>query len=275
MKDIGIIGIGRVGGLLAYNLLSKGYNVKANDVVESYARGQVLDLKHAFAFSNVSVEFAKIEEMLDSKVIVITAGFPRVPNETRANLMSRNRTVIQSILEKLSGYGGTIITVTNPVDAINTLAAEKFGREKAFGFGNTLDTARLVSITGGALDFVIGEHGENFVPILSNKNTDRDNIVEKVRSENQFVVENKKGTEYAPAYHLAELASAIAEGGEFTTYVSVLCNGEFGVDGISIGVPVRIRAGKLHSISECHLDDWERNRFVMGVESIKKAVMQK
>ncbi len=270
MKSVGIIGIGRVGGLVAYNLLAKGYNVKAYDVVENYAQGQIMDLKHAFAFADVTVDFTKVEEMRDCSLIIITAGFPRTTSETRADLFGRNRKIIEEIMAKLGDYDGPVITITNPVDAINTIVAKKFGREKSFGFGNTIDSARLIKVTGGASDFVMGEHGENFVPILSNKNYDRDEIVNRVKADNLFVIENKKGTEYGPAYHIAELAEAILSGRDFNTFVSVVCEGEFGAEGISMGVPIRIKNGKLDKILECHLDEWEKKRFQESVESTKK-----
>lgn len=270
MKTVGIIGIGKVGGLVAYNLLTKGYSVKAYDIMEDYAKGQIMDLKHAFAFVDVEVEFADVGHMRDCDLIIITAGFPRAVQETRADLFGRNKVIIEDILAKLGDYDGLIITVTNPVDAINTLVARAKGREKCFGFGNMLDSARLVCITRGASDFIIGEHGENFVPVISNKNMDRDELVRKVKADNLLVIGGKKGTEYGPAYHIAELADALLSGKEFNTYVSVLCEGEFGVSGISIGVPARIKNGKLDRVMEMHLDQWEEKRFREGVEAVRK-----
>ena|GEM_PF-5620737 len=270
MKSVGIIGIGRVGGLVSYNLLEKGYNIRAYDVIENYAKGQIMDLKHAFAFKDAGVEFTNIEEMNDCSLIIITAGFPRSPNETRADLFEKNKKVIEDILNKLDEYKGPIITITNPADAINTIVAREKGRETSFGFGSTLDSARLVNITKNASDFIIGEHGENFVPVLSNKNVDREEIAKRVKEDNLFVIENKKGTEYAPAYHITELADQLLSNGEFSTYASVMCDGEYGIRDLSIGVPVRIKNGRLEKIVEIALDDWENERFKKGIETIRK-----
>ncbi len=268
--SIGIIGFGRIGAMSAFELLGKGHNIKCYDVIEQTCRAHMLDLRHAYP--NMSIEFCKVEEMIDCSAIIMTAGVPRKPNQTRADLFRINKKIALSIIEKLNGFEGSFITVTNPADAINTVVSQTFDDKRCFGFGSLIDSARLRVITKNMSDFVIGEHGELFVPIVSDKHADRDAIVKQIKRDNLYLIENKKGTEFGPVKHIANLANDICKNSEFETIASVYCNGEYGIEGISIGVPIQISHGKLKSINEINLDDWEESRFKEGVDSIRRTI---
>ena len=159
MHKIGIVGLGKVGGLLAFQLLEKKYEVYVNDINEEYLKAQILDLEDAF---NKKVEIKKIEDMKECELIVICAGVQRKENQTREDLFEINKKIIESVLEKISGYKGKIITITNPVDRINEIVALKFGKEKCFGFGGELDKNRIRNESGKEIE-IEGLHGERLI----------------------------------------------------------------------------------------------------------------
>ena len=179
-----------------------------NDVNEEYLKAQILDLEDAF---NKKVEIKKIEEMKECELIVICAGIQRKENQTREDLFDINKGIIESILEKLSGYKGKIITITNPVDKINEIVALKFGKEKCFGFGGELDKSRIRNESGKEIE-IEGIHGEKL--ILS----EQQEVMEKVKERNNYIIKNKGYTEYGPARKLFEFAELIV--GKKTGYIT-------------------------------------------------------
>jgi len=201
MHKIGIVGLGKVGGLLAFQLLEKKYEVYVNDINEEYLKAQILDLEDAF---NKKVEIKKIEDMKECELIVICAGVQRKENQTREDLFEINKKIIESVLEKISGYKGKIITITNPVDRINEIVALKFGKENCFGFGGELDKSRIFNESGKEIE-IEGIHGEKL--ILS----EQQEIMENVRERNNYIIKNKGYTEYGPAKKIFEFVELIVE----------------------------------------------------------------
>lgn len=181
MGKIGIIGLGKVGGVLAFQLLEKNYDISVYDINEEYLKAQILDLEDAF---NKKIEIKQIKEMKECELIVICAGVPRKENQTREDLFEINKKIIESILNELEGYEGKIITITNPVDKINEIVARKFGKENSFGFGGELDKSRVMNEAGKEIE-VRGIHGEKL--ILS----EQQEIMGKVKERNNFIIKNK------------------------------------------------------------------------------------
>lgn len=233
MGKIGIIGLGKVGGVLAFQLLEKNYDISVYDVKEDYLRAQILDLEDAF---NKKIEIKQIKEMKECELIVICAGVPRKENQTREDLFEINKKIIESILNELEGYKGKIITITNPVDKINEIVAEKFGKEKSFGFGGELDKSRVFNETGKEIE-VRGIHGEKL--ILS----EQQEIMEKVNERNNFIIKNKGYTEYGPAKKLCELIEILMEKKDGKYTCSIIQE-----NGKSMQVPVEFEKGKIKKL---------------------------
>lgn len=233
MHKIGIIGLGKVGGLLAFQLLDKNYEVSVYDINEEYLKAQILDLEDAF---NKKIKIKQINEMKECDIIVICAGVPRKENQTREDLFDINKKIIESILEKMEGYEGNVVTITNPVDKINEIVARKFGWEKSFGFGGELDKSRVMNEAGKEIE-VRGIHGENL--ILS----EQQEIMEKVKERNNFIIKNKGYTEYGPAKKLCELIEILTEkkNGKYTCSIMQ-------ENGKSIQIPVEFENGKIKKL---------------------------
>lgn len=266
---VGIIGFGRIGVLCAFDLMNKGYDIKCYDVAEQPSRANILDLKHAYPEKRI--EFCEISRMNDCDAIVMTAGLPRKANQTRADLFKANKKIAASIANQLSEFDGSFVTITNPVDAINTVVSQILGSDRCFGFGSMIDSARLKVVTGNANDYVIGEHGENFVPIIEDKSADRNKIVEKVKHDNLYLIKNKGSTEFGPARHITTLVDNLCKRIKFNTIVSVMCS-EYSTENISIGVPVSINNARVESVRKIALDDWEEQRFSKGIESVRRII---
>ena len=128
MGKIGIIGFGRIGSAVAYTLMGMGHSILAYDVREEYARASMSDLGHAFP-NGPRVDFTLPSDMGLCSVICITAGRPRTPEQSRAELFGLNLGIVNEIIGSLGDFEGTIVNVTNPVDAINAVVARRMGRE--------------------------------------------------------------------------------------------------------------------------------------------------
>ena len=233
MHKIGIIGLGKVGGLLAFQLLEKNYQISVYDIKEEYLKAQILDLEDGF---NKKIQIKQINEMKDNEIIVICAGIQRKENQSREDLFEINKKIIEPILEQLEGYEGKIITITNPVDKINEIVAKKYGREKSFGCGGELDKSRVMNEAGKEIE-VKGIHGEKL--ILS----EQQEIMEKVKERNNFIIKNKGYTEYGPAKKLCELIEILVgeKNGKYTC--SILQE-----DGKSIQIPIEFEKGKIKKL---------------------------
>jgi len=160
---------------------------------------------------------------------------------------------------------------TNPMDPNNYLLSARTGipRERCIGFGGQLDSARFAlalrsrGITG--FSFVLGEHGEHQVPIFSTHSRQipipqREEILNELRGASMDVIKGKGGTVFGPALHIAHLARMVlSDARELVTCSSVL-EGEYGISGCSLGVPVRIGKEGILAIEEWHLDSWEQEK---------------
>ncbi len=233
MYKIGIIGLGKVGGLLAFQLLEKKYEISVYDIKKEYLKAQILDLEDAF---NKKIQINEINEMKSNDIIVICAGVQRKENQTREDLFKVNQKIIESILNELKGYEGKIITITNPVDKINEIVANKFGKEKCYGFGGELDKSRVMNEAGKEIE-VRGIHGENL--ILS----EQQEVMEIVKKRNNFIIKNKGYTEYGPAKKLFEFIEILTgeKNGKYTCSVMQ-------ENGKSIQIPIEFEKGKIKKL---------------------------
>ena len=185
------------------------------------------------------------------------------------------------------GFPGVLITVTNPMDVNNYYLCTKTGipRERCIGFGGQLDSARfglaLREHNIAGLPSVLGEHGEHQVPVFSRLDAPvaepvREEILHGLRGASMEVIKGKGGTVFGPALHLARLARMVLADTREPAICSAVLDGEYGLRGCSLGVPVRIGKAGIREIEEWKLDPWEAAKmdeagaFVTGL--CKKAV---
>jgi malate dehydrogenase len=271
MARLAIIGVGRIGGEVAYLAPALGI---ADDLVlwdsaPDLLRAQVLDIRHTGLDMTISTE---INDIGDADVCIFSAGLPRNPSvKTRADLLGANLPATREAAALLAGFPGILITVTNPMDVNNYYLCVKAGipRERCIGFGGQLDSARFGialrdrNISG--FPFVLGEHGEHQVPVFSRLGKEvgvqqRDEILSELRGASMEVIRGKGGTVFGPALHLAHLLRMILMDTRELAVCSTLLEGEYGISSCSLGVPVIIGNEGIRRIEEWPLDAWEQER---------------
>lgn len=290
---LGIVGTGRLGSQIAYTVIERGLatSIALVDVNPELAEGQAMDLSHAAYDKEVSVHSGGFPALSGADIAVVTAGKPRLPGQTRLDLINSNLPIARDIAERIAEYAPNcrIITLTNPMDVMNYAmhVYTGFGRERVIGSGGVLDSARLRAIIAQQRGtraseveaFVLGEHGENQTPVLSKVHVSRKPLTygegrEKLREELRLVaakvIEKKKGTEFAPASATADMIQAIALDEKRMLPCSAVLDGEYGLKGLSIGVPCILGKQGIEKIEEWLLDDWERNVFMAGAYELQK-----
>ena len=269
MARLAVVGVGRIGGEVAYLSASLGIvdELVLYDSAPDLLRAQVLDLEHTGLQIPISTDTSEIR---DADICIFSAGLPRDPSvKTRADLLDTNLSATKDGISLLKGFSGILVTVTNPMDANNFVLCTKTGipRERCIGFGGQLDSARFGlalrnrSITG--FPFVLGEHGEHQVPIFSSlgsvvENSQREEILSELRNASMQVIKGKGGTVFGPALHLAHLTRIILKDARELIACSAVLEGEYGFFKCSLGVPARVGRNGIQKIEEWDLDSWER-----------------
>jgi malate dehydrogenase len=271
MARLAVIGVGRIGGEVAYLASAMGIadDLVLYDSAQDLLRAQVLDLKHTGLDMEISTDTSDIR---DADVCIFSAGLPRTPAiKTRADLLSANLPATGETALLLAGFSGILITVTNPMDINNYYLCTKTGipRERCIGFGGQLDSARFGialrdrNISG--FPFVLGEHGEHQVPVFSRLGKkvgmrQREEITSELRGASMEVIKGKGGTVFGPALHLSQLVRMVLLDTRELAVCSAVLEGEYGIAGCSLGVPVIIGNEGIREIEEWPLDSWEQQK---------------
>ena len=285
MTKVSIVGAaGTVGA-------ATGYNLALRDIVdelvfvdipdmEDTTVGQAADANHGIAYdSNTVVRQGDYAATAGSDVVVITAGIPRSPGQTRLDLAEDNAPIMEDISASLSEYTDEFITVTtsNPVDLLNRHLYESGDRprEHVIGFGGRLDSARFRYVLSQRFETpvqnveatILGEHGDAQVPVFSKVRVDgrdpafnddeKDEILGALQASAMDVIERKGATEWGPATGVAHTVEAILNDTGEVLPCSVVLNGEFGHEGVGVGVPAKLGSDGVEEIVEWELDDYE------------------
>jgi malate dehydrogenase len=271
MARLAVVGVGRIGGEVAYLAASLGIagELVLYDSAADLLRAQVLDLQHTGLDVSISTDPADVRK---ADLCIFSAGLPRNPSvKTRADLLLANLPATRDCARLLDGFSGVLITVTNPMDINNFFLCRATGipRERCIGFGGQLDSARFgIALRERNLygqPVVLGEHGEHQVPVFSRLDVPvetgvREEILRELRGASMEVIRGKGGTVFGPALHIARLARMVlADTGESAVCSAVL-DGEYGLCGCSLGVPVRIGRDGIREIIEWDLDSWEQEK---------------
>ncbi|WP_424948760.1 L-lactate dehydrogenase, partial [Dermatophilus congolensis] len=297
-----LIGTGAVGMAYAYAVVNQGIceDLVLIDLNETKSRADVLDLNHgeAWAPAPVHVTFGDYSACKDAAMVVICAGAAQKPGQTRLDLIDTNLKIYSSVVSQVmaSGFDGIFLVATNPVDIL-TFATYRFSglpREQVLGSGTTLDTARLRFHLGRHFEVstanvhatIIGEHGDSELPVWSSasvagrslsrqfKNdpqlkSDLDEIFERTRKSAYEIIDAKGSTSYGIGMSLARVTRAILKNEKATMPVSAILDGEYGQEGVAIGVPAILSRGGVKHIVELDLDEEERAAFEQSVSILK------
>lgn len=200
--------------------------------------------------------------------------------KTRAELLDWNVPAIDETASHIENFTGILITITNPMDAVNYYLCRSLGidRTRCIGFGGQLDSARygleLANRQIWGSPWVLGEHGEYQVPLFSRLDrkvdtAERDGILTSLRGSSMEIIKGKGGTVFGPAAHIVDLVDMIVEDSRSLVTCSVVLEGEYGLDKCSIGVPVRVGRFGIETIEEWRFDPWEQQRFSEAGEHLQ------
>ena len=271
------------------------------DIVEGMPQGKALDLNQSgpvVGYEPTIVGTDGYEETSGSDIVVITSGFPRQPGMSRDDLLAKNKEIVGGVASEVKDRSpdAIVIVVTNPLDAMCHVAYDttQFPRERVIGMAGILDSARFRTFLAWELGvsardvtgFVLGGHGDTMVPVVSYTNVAGvpvrqkisdgrlEEIVQRTRDGGAEVVKllQKGSAFYAPAAAVAEMVDSIVLDQKRVLPCAALCQGEFGIDGLFVGVPVRLGAEGIEAIVEIELDDAEREQLSNSAGAVKELV---
>lgn len=298
-KKISVIGAGHVGAHTALWLALKELgDVVLLDIAEGVPQGKALDLMEASPIEGFDSNIIGTNDYKDtagSDVVVITAGIPRKPGMSRSDLINTNVGILKSVVEGVVKHspGAHILVVTNPLDVMVYAAWKMSGMEprKIMGLSGALDGSRMRAFIAMELGvsvedvhaMVIGGHADEMVPLrrystvsgipvaqlLSTEKMDAI-IARTKKAGGEIVALLKTGSAYyAPSAAVAEMAEAIIKDKKRIIPCAAYCSGQYGVDGLFIGVPVMVGAGGAEKIIEVELDEDEKKAFMGSVAAVK------
>ena len=304
-KKISLIGAGQIGGTLALLAGQKNLgDVVLVDIAEGIPQGKALDLAQASTVDGFDCDYGgsnDYSEIKDSDVIIVTAGLPRKPGLSRDDLIGINKNIITSVGENIKKYApdAFVIVITNPLDVMVDVMQKVtgFDHKKVVGMAGVLDSARFKHFLAEEFNvsvqdvsaFVLGGHGDTMVPLIRYSTvagvplpdlvemgwtTDKklDAIVERTRKGGGEIVSLLKtgSAFYAPAYSAIAMAESYLLDKKRVLPCAAHLNGEYGVNGLYIGVPVVIGADGVERIVEVKFNAEEKKMFDASVEAVRK-----
>jgi malate dehydrogenase len=301
-RKITVVGAGNVGATTAQRLAERDYaDVVLVDIVEGLPQGKALDLNETgpvVGYEPNVVGTNGYDETAGSDICVITSGIARKPGMSRDDLLTTNQKIVGDVTRELvSRSPDTIlIVVTNPLDAMCQVALKESGfpRERVIGMAGVLDSARFRTFLAWELGvsvrdvtgFVLGGHGDQMVPVVSYTNvagipvadlipSDRlAEIVQRTRDGGAEVVKLLKSGSayYAPSASVCEMVDSIVHDQKRVLPCAAHLTGEFGLDGIFMGVPCRLGASGLEEIIKIQLSDDERQQLHRSADAVRELV---
>ena len=300
-----LVGDGAVGSSYAYAMALQGIAEEFGivDVVKDRTEGDALDLADATALTYPKkIYSAEYSDCKDADLVVITAGAPQKPGETRLDLVNKNLKILSSIVKPIveSGFDGIFLVAANPVDILTyaTWKLSGFPKNKVIGSGTSLDTSRLRVALGeltGIRDprsvhaYIMGEHGHSEfaaysaatiggLPILdwAEKNGVTKEQLAKLEDDvrnKAYTIINKKGaTFYGVATALARISRAILRDEDAVLPVSAYMEGQYGLNDIYIGTPAVVNGSGLASILEVPLNEEEHAKMTASAKTLKEVL---
>jgi malate dehydrogenase len=301
-KKITVVGAGNVGATCAQRLAERDYaDVVLVDIVEGLPQGKALDLNQSGPVVGYEAQVTgtnTYDETSGSDIVVITSGSPRKPGMSRDDLLEINKSIVSDVSEQVRDRSpdAIVIVVTNPLDAMCHIAFDttKFPRQRVIGMAGVLDSARFRTFLAWELGvsvrdvtgFVLGGHGDTMVPVVSYTNVAgipirqkiEDNrleeIVQRTRDGGAEVGKllQKGSAFYAPSAGVAEMVDSIVLDQKRVLPCAALCQGEYGVDELFVGVPVKLGRDGIEEIVEIDLDDTEKEQLQKSAAAVKDLV---
>jgi malate dehydrogenase len=300
-RRITVVGAGNVGATCAQELARRDYaEVVLVDIKEGLPQGKALDIDQAAAVLGYEATVRGSNgygESAGSDVVVITAGLPRSPGMSRDDLVTTNERIVRSVTEQVrdGSPDAILVVVSNPLDAMCHVAkdASGFAKERVVGMAGILDTARFSTFiaweTGASVKdvtaMVLGGHGDQMVPIVSHTavgGVPLEQLVEPDRIEAMVERTRKGGGEivqllgtsawYAPGAAAAQMVDSICLDQKRVLPCTAYLEGEYGIDGLYMGVPVKLGAAGVEEIVELQLSDEEQRGVEESADAVREVV---
>jgi len=303
IKKATVIGAGQVGATAAMRLAEKELgDVVLIDVIEGVPAGKALDLMEAAPIekhdANVTGVTGDYSEAKNSDIVIITAGIPRKPGMSRDDLLATNMGIMRSVTEQVASVApnATLIIVSNPLDAMCHIAYETSGfpKNRVIGMAGVLDSARFRAFISMELNvsventhaFVLGGHGDTMVPlprfstvagipITELMTPERiEALVDRTRNGGAEIVGYLKtgSAFYAPSAAAVEMAEAILKDKKKILPCAAILSGEYGINDLFIGVPVKLGKDGIEEIIEIKLTDEETKALNHSADAVRTLV---
>src|SRR5579862_3971262 len=301
-KKITVVGGGNVGASAAVNLASKELgDVVLVDVVEGVPLGKGLDMLQAGPIEGYDVHVAGANDYAptaNSDVVVITAGLARKPGMSRDDLLIANYEVVKNVTENIAKHSpnAILVLVTNPLDAMCTVAhhVSKFPKHRVVGMAGVLDSARMRTFIAAELKVsvenvtavVLGGHGDTMVPVTRLSSVSGiplaelmdqatlDRIVDRTRNGGAEIVKYLKSGSayYAPAAAAVEMAESILKDKKKVLPCAAYLEGEYGINGLYVGVPVKLGSKGIEKIYEIQLTAEEKAMLSKSASAVQELI---
>jgi len=305
-RKAAVIGCGFVGASIAFRFLQQGLfsHMVLLDANQAKAEGEAMDLSDGLPYgAAMEITAGNYDDIADCALIVITAGANQKPGETRLDLIGKNIAIMQSIIHEITArdFGGILLIVSNPVDVL-TYAAWKisgYPRERVIGSGTVLDTGRLKQLLGEELRvdsrnihaFIIGEHGDSELAVWSEANVsglaledfcrirgqalrpyDMDRLYREVRDSAYEIIQRKGVTCYGIAMAVGRIAASIVKDEHAVLPISVVLDGQYGLNGLALSIPSIVGRSGLEEILEIPLNAVEEEAVHASARQMREAI---
>ena len=302
-RKVAVIGTGFVGSSSAFALMESGLftEMVLIDADKNRAEGEALDIAHGLPFARpMKITAGDYDDIVDAAIIVVTAGAGQKPGETRLDLVKKNVAIFQSIIPEIAQRKceGILLIVANPVDILTQVAVKLSGfpENRVFGSGTTLDSARLKYLLGEHLQvdarsvhaWIIGEHGDSEIVAWSSANVSgvplseicemrghynhKENtkeIAEAVKNSAYEIINRKHATYYGIAMSVKRICEVIMRDEKSILPVSHVIHGIYGIEGVSLSMPVIVGADGVESDIPINLNGEEAVKLKNSADSLK------
>jgi malate dehydrogenase len=301
-NKVTVVGAGNVGATTALRIQQLGYaDVVLVDVVEDLPQGKGLDMLEAGPINGTDATVTgsnSYDASADSDIVVITAGIARRPGMSRDDLLLTNMRITSSVTEQVVKFSPNciIIAVTNPLDAMvqNVFETSGFPRNRVFGMAGILDTARYRTFIAQELDvsvedvqaLVLGGHGDDMVPLVRYTSVGGIPITELMAEEkiDQLVARTRAGggeivallkegsAYYAPSAAITQMVEAVLLDKKRILPACAYLTGEYGINGLCVGVPVKLGSAGVEQVMQIGLTEAERTALQSSAASVQELV---
>ena len=301
-SKITVVGAGFVGSTLVQRLAERDYaDVVMFDIIPNMPQGKALDLLQAgpvLGYDSLVVGTNDYADTANSDIVVITSGFPRKPGMTRDDLVKKNQEIVSQVTREVVKHSPDciIIMVTNPLDAMAQLAyhTSGFPRNRVIGMAGVLDTSRFRTFIAQELNvsvrdvqaYVLGGHGDTMIPLSRMCTVAGVPISELISAERieQIVQRTRDGgaeivkllgtgsAYFAPSASVLQMVDSILLDKNMIMPCAVYLQGEYGIDGLFVGVPVKLGAQGLEQIIEIELTQEEQSLLQKSAHAVKELV---